>query len=1104
MGDLIPAAKSAGVSVEQLGASYAILTASGIKAAPASTMMKNLFAELSATGSETDKILRQIAGGSFVELMRQGKSVGDVLQILSQHAEKSGLTLKDLFSSSEAGDAALALMKDGADGFNQSLAEMENSAGTCDKAFQQLNETTSKKLERAFNAVKNAMSDVGQAISPLVGDIADLVENVANAASEFANAHPNITTFGVALGGLAAAAGPVLLVLGSIISKVPDLVKGFNDIKKGAGFIKGFFSTASLAANGPLLAIGAVTLGVVGLAKAYKDNEEEIKQSFDQWCEDVDTKAAETWNSVKESVLEFGQAAADGLANGMEAIIGVFTTTGEFISQLFSSIWTGLTTSVSTVFTTIGTVFSTGWEFVKTTTSTAWENIKTTISTAWSNITTDISTKITNIKTTVSNAWNNIKTNTLNAWNNVKTSISNAVSNAKTTVTNGWNNIKTATTNAWNNIKTAISNAWTNIKTACSNAVNNVKTSVTNGFNQLKSITQNAWNNVVSAIKTAWTNIKSAVTSGAQRVVSACRSAFSNVKEILTAPFRAARDAISGILGGIKSKISSIASFGRSRAMEVAMPYRISTYAEAVQENAPMLFARGGGIVGDLEDVKKGINKLFPNNWNDLVKNFGITGAKAGEAFSKEFTKSAAKKWIDFVKETKEIGKETGKEYSEGMKEGMNKQPVTLNEVIENLKQQSIEQVKKFARDVFNALSKDADISLNKIIAKFKEEGYRAGTTYVKAIERAANSRTIRVKIESLIEQEEGKNKNTNEKKNLAELKDTMSETREYISKTTKNVKDEIGIMVRYVMNMTKKMHEDLRSNFVTSYKIINTYMQKTKDSVVKNWQEMQKALGFEVIEEGEELGEAYAEGVEKGLNKKSIKWSDFVEQMKKQNDKEIEKVDNIKKLVENEEKIKTSFENLRKSVEISMTKMSKKGVDETLRLSRMAKARIADMASSIISYMSRMCSSTISYWNQMRATLGQSIHGEIVVTHRDIYIEERQSSGGGKGGATGGKKMLAQMFAIPQTDTMQTLALLNTDAAAIRFRDMQGGGFSNTRSRKGDIIDYDKLGKAIAKYQKGDVKIENTYNSPKPASIKELKQQDEILLRRLKKQKRI
>ena len=836
MGDLIPAAKSAGVSVEQLGASYAILTASGIKAAPASTMMKNLFAELSATGSETDKILRQIAGGSFVELMRQGKSVGDVLQILSQHAEKSGLTLKDLFSSSEAGDAALALMKDGADGFNQSLAEMENSAGTCDKAFQQLNETTSKKLERAFNAVKNAMSDVGQAISPLVGDIADLVENVANAASEFANAHPNITTFGVALGGLAAAAGPVLLVLGSIISKVPDLVKGFNDIKKGAGFIKGFFSTASLAANGPLLAIGAVTLGVVGLAKAYKDNEEEIKQSFDQWCEDVDTKAAETWNSVKESVLEFGQAAADGLANGVEAIIGIFTTTGEFISQLFSSIWTGLTTSVSTVFTTIGTVFSTGWEFVKTTTSTAWENIKTTVSTAWTNITTDISTKITNIKTTVSNAWNNVKTNTLNAWNNVKTSISNAVSNAKTTVTNGWNNIKTATTNAWNNIKTAISNAWTNIKTACSNAVNNVKTSVTNGFNQLKSITQNAWNNVVSAIKTAWTNIKTAVTNGASRVVDACSSAFSRVKDILTAPFKAARDTISGILGGIKDKISSIASFGRGRsmqAMEVAMPYRISTYVESVQENAPMLFARGGGIVGDLEGVQQLIERTFPNNGEDLIKKFAEAGKEAGEKYVEELRK-----------------------------------------------------------------------------------------------------------LEPL-------------------------------------VTESINRMAATIENRTRVM-------------------------------------------------------------------------------------------------------------------------------SNMAITTFAAMTSRIIAYMSSLCASTISYWNQMRATLGQTIRGEIIVTHRDIYIEERKSSGGGKGGATGGKKMLAQMFAIPQTDTMQTLALLNTDAAAIRFRDMQSGGSSNTRSKKGDIIDYDKLGKAIAKYQKGDVKIENTYNSPKPASIKELKQQDEILLRRLKKQKRI
>lgn len=1105
MGDLIPAAKSAGVSVEQLGASYAILTASGIKAAPASTMMKSLFSELSETGSQTDKILRQIAGGSFTELMQQGKSVGDVLQILSEHAKKSNLTLKDLFGSSEAGDAALALMKDGADGFNQSLAEMVDSAGTCDKAFEMLNNTTEKKVGRAFAALKNLLADVGTAIAPLVGKIAELGEKMATAMSNFVNAHPTITSVVVALGGLAAVTGPVLLALGLVVSKIPDLVKGFNDIKKGASLIKGFFSTASLAANGPLLAIGAVTLGVVGLAKAYKDNEEQIKQSFDQWCEDVDTKAAETWNSVKESVLEFGQAAADGLANGMEAIIGIFTTTGEFISQLFSAIWTGLTTSVSTVFTTIGTVFSTGWEFVKTTTATAWENIKTTVSNAWANITTDISTKITNIKTTVFNAWNNIKANTLNAWNNVKTSISNAVTNAKTTVTNGWNSIKTNTTNAWNNIKTAISNAWTNIKTACSNAVNNVKTSVTNGFNQLKSITQNAWNNVVSAIRTAWTNIKSAVQSGAQAVVSACRSAFSNVKEILTAPFRAAQSAISGILGGIKSKIASIANFGKGRAMqamEMAMPYRISTYAEAVQDNTPMLFARGGGIVGTLEDVKKGVNALFPNNWSDLVKNFGKTGQKAGEAFSEAFTESITKKLSSYTKEFKEEGKKTGKEYSKGVEEGANKEPITMSEIIENLKKQSIEAVKKYAKAIFDALMKDTDSSLKKLVEKFKEEGHRAGTAYVKAIEEAANDRTIRVKIESLIEQEEGKNKNTNEKKNLDELKNIMNETREQIARTTKNIRDNINTMTREVAVKVLQMHEDIRKKFINTYNIVSSNMKKTRDTVVKYWEEMQQALTGEVKDVGTETGEAYSKGVEEGLNKTPIKWTDFVEQMNKQSEKnKVTEVD-FQKVSDTSVKVKTTFESLVNNVNTNITKMTSTTVTKVADMCKVVMSNFAKMSSEIINYMSRTCASTISYWNQMRATLGQTIRGEIVVTHRDIYIEERQTSGGG--GANSGKKMLARMFSIPQTDTMQTLALLNTDAAAIRFRDMQGGGSSNTRSRKGDIIDYDKLGKTIAKYQKGDVKIENTYNSPKPASIKELKQQDEILLRRLKKQKRI
>lgn len=819
MGDLIPTAKSAGVSVEQLGAGYAILTASGIKAAPATTKMNSLFQELTDVGSQTDKILRQIAGGSFSELMQQGKSVGDVLQILSDHAQKSGLTLKDLFSSSEAGEAALALMKNGADGFNQSLAEMTNSAGTCDKAFEMLNNTTEKKVGRAFAALKNLLADVGTAIAPLVGKIAELGEKMATTMSNFVNAHPAITSVVVALGGLAAATGPVLLAVGTVIKLIPTMKDGleglknaFTMLKTGFTALKGIVTGIAAIGSGPLLAIAAGIAAVAGAVVLWKNYGDEIKAKATEIFTSIQTTVTNAWNTVST----------------------ITSTVWNVISTTLMAIWNVLKALCAPIFDGIKNAVLNAWNGITAVTSSVWNAILGVLTSIWTSIQNACAPYFNAIKTTITNIWNAIKTTTTTIWNNIKNVIQTVANAIKNVVQTAWNAIKNVTTTIWNAIKSVIQTVWNTIKSLSTANTNQVKSIVQNGFNQLKSIAQTAWNNVVSAIRTAWTNIKSAVQSGAQAVVSACRSAFSNVKEILTAPFRAAQSAISGILGGIKSKIASIANFGRSRAMEVAMPYRISTYVEAVQENTPMLLARkGGGIVGDLEGVQQLIERTFPDNGEDLIKKFAEAGKEAGEKYVEELRK-----------------------------------------------------------------------------------------------------------LEPLVTQ--------------------------------------------------------------------------------------------------------------------------------------------------------------------SINRMASSIEGRTEKMSKMAITTFATMTSRIIAYMSNLCNSTINYWNQMRATLGQTIRGEIVVTHRDIYIEERQSSGGGKGGATGGKKMLAQMFAIPQTDTMQTLALLNTDVAAIRFRDMQSGGSSNTRSRKGDIIDYDKLGKAIAKYQKGDVKIENTYNSPKPASIKELKQQDEILLRRLKKQKRI
>ena len=190
MGKVIPTANSLGVSVEQLGASYAIMTAGGISTAESTTYLNSMLNELGKSGSGVDKILREQTGKSFKELMESGKSTGDVLQILSDYAEKSGKSLTDLFSSAEAGKAATALMKDGVKGFNEQLDGMINSTGACDKAFKTMNSTAKEQLTQSINKLKNAMVEIGNVMLPLVGKIAQVVGKFADWLSNLAQTNP--------------------------------------------------------------------------------------------------------------------------------------------------------------------------------------------------------------------------------------------------------------------------------------------------------------------------------------------------------------------------------------------------------------------------------------------------------------------------------------------------------------------------------------------------------------------------------------------------------------------------------------------------------------------------------------------------------------------------------------------------------------------------------------------------------------------------------------------------------------------------------------------------------------------------------------------------
>jgi len=306
IGRVVPAASSLGVNIDQLGASYAILTARGQKAELATTNLNAMLNELGATGSKSDKALREIAGKSFAELTKEGKTVGDVLGMLDEHAKANDLSLKDMFGSMNAGSAAITLLSDGAEGYNAMLKEMDGATGkTAENAATM--EDGWFKINKAMTQVKNTLIDAGAVLAPYIEMAATKVSELTewfNGLDE--GTKSNIMKFI----GLAAATGPVILGVSKIIGVVGSIISI-------GGKLVGGISTVMGVLGGPLTLalVGAVAAGIA----LYK-NWDKIKEGAKKAWE-ATTKIVE---GAVSKIKGFWEGLRNFLKNPIKGVVNIF------------------------------------------------------------------------------------------------------------------------------------------------------------------------------------------------------------------------------------------------------------------------------------------------------------------------------------------------------------------------------------------------------------------------------------------------------------------------------------------------------------------------------------------------------------------------------------------------------------------------------------------------------------------------------------------------------------------------------------------------------------------------------------------------------------
>lgn len=301
MGMVIPLAAAYNMDLEDLSASYALLTANGTQTAQATTYVKAALNELGSTSSVVGSTLKKKTGKTFAELMAEGNSLGDVLQVLADSVDGDTTAFNNMWSSSEAGVGMLSILNSGTSKYNSLVQSMEGSTGAATAAFDKMSATGEFAQQRFQNATENLKIAIGDELAPVLMELQQSGADAMEWATEFVKEHPEVvaavTALAAALAVLAAALVGLLVV--------QQVTTAFTK-----------FSAALLAnpVGAVAVALTALTAAAVAFGAVMKDRTsesvknrkaiEQCKDSYDELKDSMEEHAKERKESIKSAKTE--------------------------------------------------------------------------------------------------------------------------------------------------------------------------------------------------------------------------------------------------------------------------------------------------------------------------------------------------------------------------------------------------------------------------------------------------------------------------------------------------------------------------------------------------------------------------------------------------------------------------------------------------------------------------------------------------------------------------------------------------------------------------------------------------------------------------------
>ena len=304
--NVAPLANAAGVSFEEISSAMATITAQGTPTTVATTQLRAAIQGLTKPSDDLTAIFRR-QGFESGELAVSQLGLAGAAKIVTDATGGSISEMTKLLGSIEGVQAILGITGDNAEAFAKNVKSMGEAGGAAQKAFEEMEKSTSRQFEKMTNKMKATGIELGTKLLPHVNNLLDAINNMNPALQD------NIMKFGALVGvlGLASIVLPPVVTSFQLLLKTMLLMKA-RALPAMIGLFGAISVPVAIVALKVMLVVAAIGILVLAVAK--------VGEWFGWWGK-LSDGIGDTFSNLGGKIQEVKQQITEA--------IGVATTAGQ-------------------------------------------------------------------------------------------------------------------------------------------------------------------------------------------------------------------------------------------------------------------------------------------------------------------------------------------------------------------------------------------------------------------------------------------------------------------------------------------------------------------------------------------------------------------------------------------------------------------------------------------------------------------------------------------------------------------------------------------------------------------------------------------------------